>query len=207
MAGRQPRIGHQLGCFHPTSPDEHPTLHQLAVLEPEAFLGCSGDRRVGADLDPKVRKDSAGLVDQLGGGAGQDGGARLDKPHSGPVRRQAVPAGFCGQHLGQLPGQFDPGGAAAADHHRRQTVLPLWVGGGRGGRERCHDRCPHPLGVARRVQRQRALGQAGDSEVVGPASERQHQPPPADRPNLGEQPSAGQVETTDLGPDETDSPG
>ena len=65
VAGRQPRIGYKLGCFHPTGPDEHATLHQLAVLEPEAFLGRGGDRRVGADLDPKVRKDSAGLVDQL----------------------------------------------------------------------------------------------------------------------------------------------
>jgi hypothetical protein len=49
-----------------------------------------------------------------------------------------------------------------------------------------------------------ALGQAGDGEVVGPAAERQHQPAPADRPRLGEQPSAGQVETGDLGLHEAD---
>jgi hypothetical protein len=118
-----------------------------------------------------------------------------------------VPAGFFGQHFGQLAGQFDPGGASASDHHGCQAALLLGVGGGRGGRERCHGRCPHPLSVAGRVQRQRALGQAGNGEVVGPAAERQHQPPPADRPNLGEQPSVSQVETTDLGPDETDSLG
>jgi hypothetical protein len=104
VAGRQPRIGYKLRCFHPTSPDEHTTLHQLAVLQPEAPLGCGSDRRVGANLDPKVREDSAGLVDQLGRGAGQDAGDRLDEPHGGPVGRQAVPAGFFGQHLGQLAG-------------------------------------------------------------------------------------------------------
>ncbi len=47
VAGRQPRIGHELGCFHPTRPDEHAALYQLAVGEPEALLGRGGDRRVG----------------------------------------------------------------------------------------------------------------------------------------------------------------
>lgn len=37
---------------------------------------------------------------------------------------------------------------------------------------------------------------------AGPAAEGQYQPAPADRPSLGEQPTAGQVETVDLGPDE-----
>jgi len=65
VASRQPRIGHQLGCFQPTRPDEHAALHQLAVGEPEALLGRGGDRRVGADLDPQVSKDFGGLADQL----------------------------------------------------------------------------------------------------------------------------------------------
>src|SRR5215471_5260039 len=39
VAGRQPRIGHKLGCFHPARPDEHAALNQLAVGEPEALLG------------------------------------------------------------------------------------------------------------------------------------------------------------------------
>ena len=104
-------------------------------------------------------------------------GARLDKLHGGPTGRQAVAAGHLGQHLGQLAGQLFA------------------------------DRRPHPLGVAGRVQRQRALGQAGDGEVVGPGAERQHQPPPADRPRPGEEPLAGQVQTIDLGLDEADPPG
>jgi hypothetical protein len=57
---------YQPGCFQPTCPDEYAAVDQLAVGEPEAFLGCGGDRRVGADLDPQVREDSGGLVDQLG---------------------------------------------------------------------------------------------------------------------------------------------
>jgi hypothetical protein len=88
VAGRQRRTGHQLGCVHPVRPDEHATLHQLAAGEPEAVGGRGRDRRVGADLHPKVRKHAGGLVDQLRRGAGQDGGARLDKQHGGPVGRQ-----------------------------------------------------------------------------------------------------------------------
>src|SRR5207248_8763127 len=34
-------------------------------------------------------------------------------------------AGRLGQHLGQFAGQFDPGGAAAADHYGRQAALLL----------------------------------------------------------------------------------
>jgi hypothetical protein len=65
VAGRQSRIDHEIGRLQPTRPDEHAALHQLAVLEPETLLSRSGDRGVGADLDPKVREDSRGLVDQL----------------------------------------------------------------------------------------------------------------------------------------------
>jgi hypothetical protein len=43
-----------------------------------------------------------------------------------------------------------------------------------------------------------------DSEVVGSAAERQHQAAPADRPGRSEQPLTRQVETTDLGLNETD---
>ncbi len=66
------------------------------------------------------------------------------------------------------------------------------------------DRRPQPLSVACRIQRERALGQAGDGEVVGPAAERQHQPPPADRPGPSQQPPPGQIETADLGLDEVE---
>src|SRR6266851_2197000 len=85
--------------------------------------------------------------------------------------------------------------------------LPFRLVGSRGSRDRLAGRLPRPLGVAGRVQRQRALGQAGDGEVVGPAAERQHQPAPADRPRPGEQPPGGQVETSDLGLDEADPRG
>ena len=204
VAGRHPRIDHDLGCLHPTRPDEHAALHQPAVLESEALVGRRGDRRLGADLDAEVGEDGGGLVDQLLRGAGQDGGARLDEENGGPVGRQAVGAGHLGQHLGQLAGQLYPGGATAADDHRRQAALSGGVGGGRSGRERGRDRRPHSLGVIDRIQRQRALGQAGDGEVIGPAAERQYQPSPADRPSLGEQTLAGHVDSVDLGPDEAD---
>src|SRR5215470_8116771 len=103
-------------------------------------------------------------------------------------------------------------GSASASSPASSTPVapapPTTTAAGRRGRcERFADRRPHSLGVAGRVQRQRALGQAGDGEVVGPAAERQHQPPPADRPTRGEQPPAGQVETVDLGLDETDPRG
>jgi hypothetical protein len=124
VAGRQLRIGHQLGCLHATRPDEHPALHQPAVGEPEALLGRGRDRRVGADLNPQITEDPGGRDDQLGRGARQDGRTRLDKQHGGPAGRQAVAAGHLGQHLGQLAGQLDPGGAGAADHHGRQAALP-----------------------------------------------------------------------------------
>jgi hypothetical protein len=39
VAGRQPPATSS-GPYHPTCPDEHAALHQLADLEPEAFLGC-----------------------------------------------------------------------------------------------------------------------------------------------------------------------
>src|SRR3954469_17452577 len=72
VSGRQPGLGHELGGFHATSPDEHAPLDELAVLEPQALLGRGCDRRVGADLDTKVSKDSGGLEDQPGRGAGED---------------------------------------------------------------------------------------------------------------------------------------
>ena len=153
---------------------------------------------------PKVRKDPAGIVDQLRRRAGQDGGARLDKQHGGQLGCQAVAAGYLGQHLGQLAGQLDPGGAAAADHNGRQAALPLGIGGGRGLVERPVDRRPYSLGIAGRVQRHGALGQAGDGEVVGPAAQRQHHPAPADRPGAREHLPSGQVEIADLGLDEAD---
>jgi hypothetical protein len=63
----------------------------------------------------------------------------------------------------------------------------------------------HTLGVAGRVQRQRALGQAGDAEVVGPAAERQYQPPPADRPAPVSSRRPVRPETIDPGLDEAAS--
>ena len=42
------------------------------------------------------------------------------------------------------------------------------------------------------------------AKSLGRQPERRHQPPPADRPNCGEQPQAGQVETSDLGLGEAD---
>jgi hypothetical protein len=116
-----------------------------------------------------------------------------------------VAAGHPGQDLGQLASQLDSGGAAPADHHGRQAALLRGVGSGRGGVERVAGRRPDPFGVAGRVQRDRALGQARDGEVVGPTAQRQHQPVPADRPGPGQQPPAGQVEPGDLGLDETDA--
>jgi hypothetical protein len=58
VTGRQPRIGHKIGRPHPTRPDEHATLHQLAVLEPEAVLGRGGDRRVGCAPELQGQKGS-----------------------------------------------------------------------------------------------------------------------------------------------------
>jgi hypothetical protein len=78
-----------------------------------------------------------------------------------------VAAGHLGQHLGQLAGELDPGGATAADNHGRQAALALGVSGGRGVVERPVDRRPYPLGIVGRVQRQSALGHAGDGEVIG----------------------------------------
>ncbi len=68
------------------------------------------------------------------------------------------------------------------------------------------DRRPHPLGVGDRVQRDGALCQAGNGEVVGPAAKRQHQAGVTDRSSLGLQLLAGQVEAGDLRFHEADPP-
>jgi hypothetical protein len=57
VADRQARTHHQLGRLHSTRPDEHATLHQLAALEPEAFLGRGRDHRIGADLHAQLSND------------------------------------------------------------------------------------------------------------------------------------------------------
>src|SRR6266851_717648 len=79
VASRQLRIDYKLGCLHATRPDEHAARHQPAVREPETLLGCGRDHRVRADLDLQITEDPGGLGDQLGRGARQDGGTRLDK--------------------------------------------------------------------------------------------------------------------------------
>ena len=116
----------------------------------------------------------------------------------GASPRQAEAAGYLGQHLGQLAGELDSGGAASTDHHGRQTTLPLAVGGRCRSCERCADGCPHPFGVTCRVQGQCALGQTGDGEIVGSAAKRQYKALPADWPSLGQNPPTGEVETNDL---------
>ena len=115
-------------------------------------------------------------------------------------------AGQLGQHLGQLAGQLHAGGAAPTDNHGRQPPLLVGICGGRGRGDSLVDRRPHVLGVGDRVQRDGALCQAGDGEVVRPTPKCQHQPGIAHKSSLGLQLLAGQVEAGDLRFHEADPP-
>ena len=106
------------------------------------------------------------------------------------------------QRFGQLAGRLDASRPAAAHDDGQQP--PPSFGVGLAGRRRhgCLRRLPDALRVVYRIQRDRALGQAGDGKVMRPTAQREDHAGVRQRSGCGQQTLLGQVEAGYCGLDE-----